>query len=146
MIEHLNTFKGLVNQLTKVEMKVDDELQALLLLSSFPESWDTLVVILSNSAPEGRLTMDSVADNLLNEEVRRKEREDSTHYEFNIVETRGRNEPRGRSISQSRDKSRGHSKSCSRITCYYYGKPSIRNQNVEISNMIKKKMGPSRGI
>ncbi|CAH9134061.1 unnamed protein product, partial [Cuscuta epithymum] len=43
MIEHLNNFKGLVNQLTKIEMKIDDDLQALLLLSSFPESWDTLL-------------------------------------------------------------------------------------------------------
>lgn len=34
MIEHLNTFKGLVNQLTKIKMKIDDELQALLLLNS----------------------------------------------------------------------------------------------------------------
>jgi len=33
MMEHLNSFKGLVNQLTKINMKIDDELQALLLLS-----------------------------------------------------------------------------------------------------------------
>lgn len=26
MIEHLNTYKGIVNQLTKIEMKIDDEL------------------------------------------------------------------------------------------------------------------------
>jgi len=38
MIEHLNNFKGLVNQSTKIEMKIDDELQALLLLSSLLES------------------------------------------------------------------------------------------------------------
>jgi len=34
MIEHLNNFKRLVNQLTNIEMKIDDDLQALLLLSS----------------------------------------------------------------------------------------------------------------
>ncbi|KAK4415230.1 Retrovirus-related Pol polyprotein from transposon TNT 1-94 [Sesamum alatum] len=72
MIEHLNNFKGLVNQLTKIEMKIDDELQALLLLSSLPESWDTLVVTLSNSALEGKLSMDGITDSLLNEESRRK--------------------------------------------------------------------------
>jgi len=49
MKEHLNSFKGLVNQLTKINMKIDDELQALLLLNSLPESWDTLVVTLNNS-------------------------------------------------------------------------------------------------
>lgn len=72
MIEHSNDFKGLVNQLEKVGMKLEDEMQALLLFSSLPESWDTLVVTLSNSAPGGKLTMDSVLDNLLNEEARRK--------------------------------------------------------------------------
>ncbi|KAK4438140.1 Retrovirus-related Pol polyprotein from transposon TNT 1-94 [Sesamum alatum] len=58
MIEHLNNFKGLVNKLTKAEMTIDDELQALLLLSSLPESWDTFVVTLSNSSPNGKLSMD----------------------------------------------------------------------------------------
>ncbi|KAL4281928.1 hypothetical protein GQ457_03G023330 [Hibiscus cannabinus] len=38
MIEHLNNSKGLVNQLSKIEMKIDDELRALLLLSSLRES------------------------------------------------------------------------------------------------------------
>ncbi|VFQ64792.1 unnamed protein product [Cuscuta campestris] len=38
----------------------EDELQALLLLSSVPDSWDTLVVSLSNSAPDGNMTMEMV--------------------------------------------------------------------------------------
>ncbi|KAL5141793.1 Retrovirus-related Pol polyprotein from transposon TNT 1-94 [Glycine soja] len=101
MIEHLNNFKGLVNQLTKIEMKIDDELQALLLLSSLLESWDTLVVTLSNSAPEGKLTMDTVSDSPLGEEARRMERGESIHPEANVIENRGRNETRG--CNKSRD-------------------------------------------
>jgi len=50
MIQHLNDFKGLINQLTKIKMKLDDELQALLLLSLLPKSGDILVVTFSNSA------------------------------------------------------------------------------------------------
>ena len=72
VIEHLNNFKGLINQLVKIEIKLDDKLQALLLLSSLLNSWDTLVVTLSNFAPAGKLTIDTVKDSLLNEEVRRK--------------------------------------------------------------------------
>ena len=68
MIEHLNTFKGIVNQLKKVDMNIDDELQIFLLLSSLPESWDTLVVTLSNSAPDGKLSMYNVTNSLLNED------------------------------------------------------------------------------
>ncbi|KAK8694925.1 hypothetical protein V6N13_072468 [Hibiscus sabdariffa] len=41
MVEHLKNFKGLVNQLSKIEVKIDDELQALLLQSSLPESWNS---------------------------------------------------------------------------------------------------------
>ncbi|KAK8690513.1 hypothetical protein V6N13_074045 [Hibiscus sabdariffa] len=94
MIEHLNNFKGLVNQLSKIEMKIDDELQALLLLSSLPESWDTLVVTLSNSAPDGMLTTDTVSDSLMNEEARRKERDLPSQSEANVVENRGRSNNR----------------------------------------------------
>ena len=36
--EHLSEFQSLVNQLAIVKMTLDDELQALLLLSSFPDS------------------------------------------------------------------------------------------------------------
>jgi len=74
MIEHLNNFKGMVNQLTKTEMKIDDELQTLLLLDSLRESWDTLVVTLNNFAYDGKHRMDSITDSLLNEESRRTEK------------------------------------------------------------------------
>lgn len=66
IVVHLNDFQGLVNQLSAMKMSLDDELQALLLLCSLLESWDTLVVSLSNSAPEGKLTMESVKSSLLN--------------------------------------------------------------------------------
>ncbi len=56
-----------------MKMVLDDELQALVLLSSLPDSWDTLVVSLSNSAPQGVLTLDIVKDSMFNEEARRKE-------------------------------------------------------------------------
>ena len=51
----------------------DDELQALLLLSSLPDSWETLVVSLSNSVPNGVLQLAMVKDSLFNEETRRKD-------------------------------------------------------------------------
>ncbi|KAK8627957.1 hypothetical protein V6N13_063672 [Hibiscus sabdariffa] len=106
MIEHLNNFKGLVNQLSKIEMKIDDELQALLLLSSLQESWDTLVVTLSNSAPDGTLTTDTISDSLMNEEARRKERDLPSQSEANVVENRGRSNNRIKNENQGRSKTR----------------------------------------
>ena len=57
------------------------------------------MVTLSNSAPEGKLTMDTVSDSLLSEEARRMERGESNHPEANVIENLGRNETRGRNKS-----------------------------------------------
>ena len=73
VIEHLNVFQGHINQLTAMKINLDDEVQALLLLGSLPDSWNTLVS-LSNSAPDGKLTPDMVKNNMLNEEAKRKEK------------------------------------------------------------------------
>lgn len=77
--EHLNEMQSIINQLATMKMVLDDELQALLLLSSLPDSWETLVVSLSNSATDGKLTMSQVTSSLLNEELRRKYRNPPTH-------------------------------------------------------------------
>ena len=55
--EHLSDFQDLVNQLNPMKVVLDDEFQALLLLSSLPDSWETLVVSLSNSASNGKLSL-----------------------------------------------------------------------------------------
>ena len=47
MVEHINSFQGIVNKLVAMKMNIDDEMQASLLLSSLPDSWETLVVIVS---------------------------------------------------------------------------------------------------
>ena len=74
MVEHISSFQGIVNKLVAMKMNSNDEMQASLLLSSLPDSWGTLVVIVSNSTPNGNLTMESVKDILLNEEAIRKEK------------------------------------------------------------------------
>ena len=83
--EHLNEIKSIVNQLAAMKITFDDELQALLLLSSLPESWETLVVTVSNSSPDGVVTMSQVTSNLLNEETRRKS-SGSSHSEALVME------------------------------------------------------------
>ncbi|GFY97732.1 hypothetical protein Acr_12g0002730 [Actinidia rufa] len=47
--EHTSEFQNLVNQLASIDFHFNNEMQALLLLSYLPESWETLVVSLSNS-------------------------------------------------------------------------------------------------
>ena len=60
-----------MNKLVSMKMDIDDEMQASL-LSSLPDSWETLVVIFSNSTLNGILNMESVKDSLLNEEAKSK--------------------------------------------------------------------------
>ena len=56
--EHLNEFQDVINQLTNMKVNFGDELQALLLMSSLSESWETLVVSLSNSNANGTISLE----------------------------------------------------------------------------------------
>ena len=71
--KHLNDFEGLIVQLSVAGLSLDDETQACLLLYSLLENWNTLVVFLGNSAPEGKVTLAMVINSLFNEEIRMKD-------------------------------------------------------------------------
>ena len=87
--EHLNEMKSIMNQLATMKMLMEDELQAHLLLSSLLDSWETLVVSLSNSAPDGVITMSQATSSLLNEDKRRKGTKESQTQTYALV-TKGR--------------------------------------------------------
>ncbi|KAG8388967.1 hypothetical protein BUALT_Bualt02G0180300 [Buddleja alternifolia] len=94
-------------------------------LANFSDSWDTLVVSVSNSAPNGDLTLQVVKDFLLNEESRRKKQAFSTDQNALVTENsdrRGRNKSRG--PQHQRDKSRGKSKFKGDFKCHYCGGPN----------------------
>jgi len=117
MTEHLNNAQSIINQLESMKITLGDELQDLMVLSSLPEGWETLVVSLSNSAPDGVVSMEMVTSCLLNEELRRKDSGASTSDAL-LMESRGRpvkkdGKPRGNSRSKSRFSSRKE------IECYY---------------------------
>ncbi|KAG6537387.1 hypothetical protein ZIOFF_002477 [Zingiber officinale] len=61
---HLNIFSGIVNHLTVLDIKFDNEIYALCLMSSLPDSWENLVVSLSNSAPHGTLTLKMLKESI----------------------------------------------------------------------------------
>ena len=86
-------------------MALDDETKALLLLSSLPNSWETLVMSLSNSAPDGKLAMSSVKDALFNEESRRKDigAVCAEQTRALVTENRGSNRGRLRSTDTNTD-------------------------------------------
>lgn len=117
--EHLNVFQDLVNQLSTMELVFDDEVQALFLLSSLPDSWETMVVTLSNTAPNGKLTLNIVKEIMFNEETKRKQSGASSSQVL-VTENRGRSKskgPKGRGKSQERYKSKEKGK----FKCFHCG-------------------------
>ena len=71
-------------------MVMDDEMQASLLLYSFLDSWETVVVTISNSVPNGALSIELVKGNLFNKETRRKAY-DIEKAQALVTGSRGRN-------------------------------------------------------
>ena len=71
--KHLSEFQDLANQMVAMKLIINDELQALLFLSSLPDNYETLVVSLNNSTPNDVLQLATVKDSLFNEESRRKD-------------------------------------------------------------------------
>jgi len=89
--DHLNTLQGIMNQLSDMGIKFDDEIQGLFLLGSLPNSWETFRISLSNSASDGVLSMDIVKSSVLNEEMRRKSQDSSSESGVLVTESRERN-------------------------------------------------------
>lgn len=72
MTEHLANFQNIINQLATMSMVLENELQALLLLSSLPDGWETFVMTVSDFAANGVLSVDFVKDGMQNKETRKK--------------------------------------------------------------------------
>ncbi|CAM8972007.1 unnamed protein product [Rhodiola kirilowii] len=123
MTEHLNEVQNVINQLTLMKIALDDEVQALLVLSSLPDSWETLAVSLSNSTKDGVLTMEQVASTLLNEESRRSASESSlSQSEALVSEGRGRSKNKRQYNNDTQQRRRSKSRSGKRdVPCYYCG-------------------------
>ena len=47
-VDHLNDFNTITSQLSCVGVNSDDEVRAILILCLFPESWNGLVMVVSN--------------------------------------------------------------------------------------------------
>jgi hypothetical protein len=70
---HLNEFNMVTNQLSSIKVNFDDEVRDLLILCSFQESWNGLVIVVSNSVSgSNTLKFDDVIGFILREEMRQK--------------------------------------------------------------------------
>ena len=79
VVDHLNDFSTISSQLSFVGINFDEEIRALLILCSFPESWNDLVMVVSNYVSRSNtLKFDDVIGVILSEETHRKTSSGST--------------------------------------------------------------------
>ena len=64
---HLNEFNTITNQLSSIEIDFDDEICALIVLASLPNSWKAIRMAVSNSTRESKLSYEDVSDLILSE-------------------------------------------------------------------------------
>ena len=109
--DHLNEFNTLTSQLSSVKVNFDDEVRDLLMLCSLQESWNSLFMAVSNYVPSlNTLKFDDVVGVILSEEVRRKSTGETSGNAL-TMESRGRQNQRGRSPRNPRKFKKGRSKS-----------------------------------
>ncbi|GKB45873.1 hypothetical protein Tco_0896626 [Tanacetum coccineum] len=99
-------FKALSNMLMSVDIKFDDEVQALLLPSSLPESWSCTVTAISGSTETTKLKFDNIRDLILREDIHRK-----TSGEYSNSLLSAKDKDRGRKQDRGQKQNRGISKS-----------------------------------
>ena len=70
--QHLNEFNTIRNQLSSVEIDFDDEIRALTVLTSLPNSWEAMRMVVSNSIGKEKLKYNGIQDLILAEEIHRR--------------------------------------------------------------------------
>ena len=73
VVDHINEFNMIVSQLSSVEINFEHEIKALILMSSLPESWDTVVVAISSFRGYDKLKFDEIRDVVISESIRKRE-------------------------------------------------------------------------
>ena len=120
--DHLNEFNTVTSQLSSVGVNFDDEFRALLFLCSFLESWNGLVMAISNSVyGSSTLNFDDVVGAILSKEMRRKISSETSGNALS-AESRGRKMERGKSSGYHNKSRKGRSKLRSGIVCWKCGK------------------------
>jgi len=112
--EHINKANSILARLMLVGIKFDDEVQALLLLSSLPDSWSGTVTTVASSTGSDGFTFEKIRDLILGEDVRRRSSGESSGESLYVI--RGKKNIRD---SGSKNKGRSQSKTwdCSSVTC-----------------------------
>ena len=132
--QHLNEFNTITNQLSSVETNFDDEIRALIVLASLPNSWEAMRMVVSNSTGKEKVKYNDVQDLILAEEICRKDASETPRSSSILnLETKGRDNDRNsnqdRSKSRNSNRNRSKSRLGQQVQCWNCGKTGhFRNQ------------------
>ena len=84
----------IVSQLNSVDINFEDEIKASILMSSLPESQDTVVAAISSSRGSEKLKFDEIRDVALSKSICKREVGDSSGSALS-VDRRGRSKTKG---------------------------------------------------
>ena len=113
---HINKFNMTTSQLSSVEINFEDEIKALILMSSLPESWDTVVAAINSSRGSDKLKFGEIRDVVLSESIRKREIGNSSGSALSF-DQRGRSKPKGPNKGRSKSKNREKSPYRTNVTC-----------------------------
>ena len=108
--------------MSSVEIDFDDEIRALIVLASLPNSWEVMRMTVSNSTGKEKLKYNDIRDLILAEEIRKRDAGETSGSGFVLnLETRGRgnnrNLNRGRSKSRNSNRNKSKSRSSQQVQC-----------------------------
>ena len=133
--DHLNDFNMVTNQLSSVGVNFDDEVRDLLILCSLLESWDGLVMAVSNYVfGSSTLKFDDVIGVILSKEMRWKSTGETSGNSL-TAEARGRQRERRKSAGNCWKSRKGRSKSRARVECWNYGKKGHLKKDCQSQNV-----------
>ena len=157
--QHLNEFNTITNQLSSVEIDFDDEIHALIVMASLPNSWEAMRMVVSNSTGKEKLKYNDIRDLILAEKIRIRDAGETSGSSFALnLETKGRgndrNSNRGRSKSRNSNQNKSKSSSGQQVQCWNYGKighfsrlcKSPKKKNKDDSNNAMKNRRGTRCI
>ena len=123
-----------------MDINFEDEIKALILMSSLPESWDTVVAVINSSRGSDKLTFDEIRDVVLSESIRKREIGDSSGNPLS-VDQRGISKSKGPSNGRSKSRNRRKSPNKPNVKCWSCGEKghfradcTKRKQNHKLEN------------
>lgn len=121
--DHINNLNTLFSQLTTLGHKIQEVECAELLLQSLPDSYDQLVINLTNNIHLDYLVFEDIAAAILEEESRRKNKEDRlTNPQHAVALTMARGRSTGCNSSGSQNRGRSKYQNKRNFKCYNCGK------------------------